>query len=662
MEGRRTTFRKGAGLHKLCSLSLLLMLSIAMFLSPPCHSLAIETSPLENLKERVLSENLAHSREWLLLGHWHQRFGSYVSDAEGSGFFLSPEGARSPEAELLATLEQITLPPGSESEERHAQCRFPARRDFLYRRLHLDQRLYPLHPCPHLKQWKAKLNADGVSLMFASAYMNNAASMFGHTFLKFHGRDNHDDQDLLNYGVSFWAQTGQDGGIPFALFGLTGGYPGGFSLQPFHQTLKEYTHLDGRDVWEYRLNLTSSEIDTLINHLLELQQTYFRYYFLDENCSYQLLKALEVARPDLHLSEQFFYAVIPADTIRVLVNKTNIVQSIRYRPSLMTQFRAQQSRLTGADQDLIRKLVVEDPKLVLSSIEKRRQAMILDAALTYLDIQQIQNPRPEMVAANARERVHALKVQRASLGRFDDSPVLPPSTRPELGHDPARFGVGWGTREDTSSRFFLHTEFRFAYHHLLSSEEGYLENTHLEVGRLGIRQYVSDSHPTLQEFTVFDLMSLSPVDGFFQPVGWQVDFGVRRLQDRPAHEALALSLNGGSGFAFQPLDFVQTEINKKSFFVFAFARLHADSGADLPDGYRWGLSTQLQALLKPTSRFRLLTGTEWRHHWNSSSNPFASRWLNLGYSLTRNWEARLDWSRVADINETKALIFVHFLL
>lgn len=73
-----------------------------------------------------------------------------------------------------------------------------------------------------------------------------------------------------------------------------------------------------RDIWEYRLNLNKEEVRNLMRHLWELQEIYSYYYFFNENCSYNLLFLLDVARPGNQLVQQFNHWVIPIDTIKAI--------------------------------------------------------------------------------------------------------------------------------------------------------------------------------------------------------------------------------------------------------------------------------------------------------------------------------------------------------
>ena len=151
--------------------------------------------------------------------------------------------------------------------------------------------------------------------------MNNPSSMFGHTFLRFDRAEQDERTRLLSYSVNYGAAVDADNGLQFALYGLTGGYPGTYSVMPYHQLVRKYSDYENRDIWEYQLNLTATEVRRLLEHLWELQSNYADYYFFDENCSYQLLFLLDVARPGLALTDRFEVYAIPVDTVRAVVDQ-----------------------------------------------------------------------------------------------------------------------------------------------------------------------------------------------------------------------------------------------------------------------------------------------------------------------------------------------------
>ncbi len=656
MEGHRTPFGKGAarllGLRSL-SLFILLMGGLAFAeAQPPRPSLF----------------DVAESRDWLALGHWRkdwrQGWRGWRSEVTGPSFFLADNGRTDPYAELRATLKAFAAPIEGIAEKDHAQCRFLARREFLFAKLAIGEEEIPRHPCREYSAWKAKLDPEGVSIVFASAYMGNAASLFGHTFLKFHGRENGDDKDLLNYGVSYFAYTGSDGGIPFALFGLTGGYHGYFSMKPYHETLREYANLEGRDVWEYRLSLTTPEVERLLNHLLELQQTHFDYYFLDRNCSYQLLAALDAAKPELGLSDAFLYHVIPADSVRVLAAKQGLVQSVRYRPSLLTTFLEAREPLGSNELSLSRRLVAAkssaeaaNARLELEALDKDRRLLVLDSSLAYVDWLGAKQPTAYL------DRAHGLKTQRASLGlqREPASASLHATARarPETGHDSARVGPTFGTRGE---RFFSGLQFRFAYHDLLSDDAGHRPDAHLEVLRAEVRGWAGPGdlrELRLHELTALEIVSLPSVDEFMQPLAWRAKAGATNLEDIRNALVLAPSLSGGVGAAASPLP----RPYRRHLTLFTFAQGHAEQSDELRFGYRAGLSWQAQALARVwNGRARMNLGYETKRYFLGDEKLVPTFWARAGVSLSRNWEIRLSASEASSVAEKSAMLLAHFML
>lgn len=646
------------------SLSLFLALFLAFAFAavslPPPLARADEASTTTGLEVgRFVAEaerlGLAESRAWLRLGEWRPRLlgRGVVSDADGSGFFLSPDGRHEPESELRATLAAVLLPfaPGDDGSS-HAQCLFPARSRFLFDSLGLEAKGVARHPCPRLAEWKRKLDAEAVSLVFASSYMNNAASMFGHTFLRFHSRSNRDGRELLDYGVSFFANTGRDGGVPFALYGLAGKYPGYFSLAPYHETLKEYANLEGRDVFEYELALSPAEVERLVERLLELERTHFDYWFLDENCSYRLLAALEAARPDLDLLSGFLYEVIPADSVRAVTAAPGLVRAIRYRPSLTTKFRASVAALDDSERAWVTKLArASAPELASARSELDRsrlpvrRAAILDATLPYVDVGSARDPEA------ARERAFQLRTWRASLAMPSEVPEPAPPPRPEEGHDPAFLAAGFGQRD---GRSYQDAQFRFAYHDLLSHAAGYLDDTQLEVLRVRARFYEEASAPRLEELQVLDLISLQPSDRFFRPPAWRVRLGLERPPDRPLVDGLAFALGGGPGFALEPW--------AGRLLVFSFVQAHAEASRDFHAGHRLGASARLEALAHPWPRLRLLAGIEERRDFSGDPATRSSVWTRAAFTLSRNLETRASWSRTGDVHDHRFELVAFFRL
>lgn len=625
--------------------SLALVFPVGAGAAQNINQLLAKPEAVAAIQKRADSSGIATSREWLLMSHYRKRtlLSGYKSEIDGREYFLDKNGKTDPTAEVGATLEAFAQPV-TEGNDKHPQCRYIGRRNFLFERLAITE--IPKIDCPAHAVWKKNLDVVGASVIFANAYFGNPASMFGHTFLKLQSRNNSADRDLLNYGVSFAANTGSDGGIPFAVLGLTGGYHAGYTLLPYHQTLREYTNLEGRDVFEYSLNLTPEELDRMLDHLLEVQNTHFDYYFLDENCSYQLLSLLEIARPSITLTDKFVYFVIPADTVRWLVTSNGLVKEIKYRPSLATELYSTTDKFSEDLKLLTRELVAkEDPPRKLAQLSTDEQAKVYDGALRYVSILAYDD------SAKWKERAFNLQTRRASLGVVSPASQSTAPPRPEQGHDSSQIGLGYGER-DTNGFAELHG--RAAYHHLLSNETGYLPNSHLEILRFSGRSYFDPSNILLQEVSIVDIIALSPWSSYFKPYSWRANFGAARLADQPFDASLAFTANAGVGNAIS-FDHSQNII------WFSFLEIHSDTGKDLEKNSRTGAGIQTNLLVKPFSWLRATGGAEYRNYFLGGDYKFSRAWAEAGFSFSRNIELRGGYTRSGNVDEGKALLIDHFL-
>ena len=247
-----------------------------------CLSCSVQAADSHDLIDQSRQLQLAANPAWLDLLHIHRGLLTTTSEIADLHFFLATDVSRNPQAEMEATLRRF-------AEDASMACQFPARWRWLSQYLPLGDQ--PV--CTELDSWKQKLAAQHLTLLFPSMYLQNPASMFGHTFLRF---DQAQTSSLLAYTLSYAAKPDkQDNILSFVYKGVFGGYPGVFAVQPYYQTVTDYGDIEQRDIWEYSLNLTASEIDQLLNHVWELRDQQIDYFFLRENCAYQILALLYAA-------------------------------------------------------------------------------------------------------------------------------------------------------------------------------------------------------------------------------------------------------------------------------------------------------------------------------------------------------------------------------
>ena len=487
-------------------------------------------------------QQLANDPFWISLGHYETAklggWRSYVSDQK---FFLAADGNEHPERELSATVQALYAP--ASAGEQHAQCVYPARARWLEEQLGLTG--LPAPECAGFKQWFKDVSPDSAVMIFPAAYLNSPSSMFGHTLLRIDQAGVKSDRtSLLSYAINFGAYIeGSDNSIIYAWKGLMGGYPGLFALVPYQEKLSEYRSLENRDLWEYRLNLTQQETARMVEHVWELKQIKFDYFFFDENCSYRLLELLQVARPSLRLTEQFPLTAIPTDTVKA-VKEAGLVESIQYRPSRERELLSRAEPLSPEEQQWVLKISADQTQLQDPAFKvqpRERQALIIDAAY-----------RLERYRANGQERDPA-RAQRSFelLRAINQNPApeldIPQPGLPEDGHESRTWQLGLGTRGDKA---FGEYGLRMAYHDLNDNNESFPLGAQIEILQLKLRQYEGNDWQ-VQRLDLATIRSLTPRNELLQPLSWQVTGGLERVPSRHDDQTLVSHVNGGGGGTWQ---------------------------------------------------------------------------------------------------------------
>ncbi len=279
------------------------------------------------LADRALALELDADPVWRSLLHYQRTCSGLESEADGPGFFLAPDGRQDPRAELVADIHAFFGPaaPASDPPPEHPQCRFPARYFWLKQRLGLSDKEAPGQACPGFQTWRETLGASGVTFIYAASYINNPASMFGHSFLRLDRRTAGVRTPVLSYTVNFSAVPTTSNPFVYTMMGVFGGFQGAFDTVPYYLKIREYGSMEHRDLWEFELSLAPEEVDFLVMHAWELGQTWFDYYYFDENCSYQILALLTVVRPEIGFPDNSPTVVFPLDTLRILQSVPGLV-------------------------------------------------------------------------------------------------------------------------------------------------------------------------------------------------------------------------------------------------------------------------------------------------------------------------------------------------
>ena len=518
-------------------------------LAPLAAAAPVDPAYLAELAERSRSLGLAGRPEWRKLLHYVPDWGGpgVHSLVDSPAFFNAPGGKTDPQAELEATLTSFFHGELKETpEHQHPQCAFVARFAWLDEQLGFDPQRLPRQACKRYREWRAALNAKGLTLVFASAYINSPSSMYGHTLLRVDARDQDERTRLLAYTINFAANTDETNGLIFAVKGLLGGYPGTFSVLPYYLKVREYSDLENRDLWEYELALTEEEVDRVLAHAWELLPAYWAYYFFDENCSYHLLRLIQVARPELDLAGPFRWWALPTDTVRAVTAQPGLTAKATYRPASATLIAQRLAAMSGEERSLTKELSLRsigpnDPKL--SALPAGRAAALLETAHDYVEYRRAIG-KPDVPAP--RELSRELLFARSRVDAPSQAPQVEPPARPDEGHASSRFSLGTGSQ---AGRDFGELRLRPTYHDILDPDEGYVPGAQTEFFHFAFRHY-REGGTQLESLIPIDLLSLSPRDAFFRSWSWKASAGWRRALVRDGSRPLLAAADAGAGAAW----------------------------------------------------------------------------------------------------------------
>ncbi|MDA3872339.1 MAG: DUF4105 domain-containing protein, partial [Kiritimatiellae bacterium] len=447
--------------------------------------------------------------EWWTLGHYHRTmWGRVESRIDDPRFFIHPRGKVNRKAELEATLRAF-LESESGDPERRLACRFPARRQWLLEKLDLPDSVFPDGDCDDFHEAIAQLEIESAAMIYPAGYLNSPASMFGHLLLVL---DRKEKDRLLSRAVNYAAVVGDSFGPLFAVKGIFGLYDGVFAILPYYDKVEEYSAVNRRDIWEYPLQLTEAELNQLLRHVWELQELRSRYFFFKENCAFNLLYPIEVARPSVNLVRRFRMSAVPVSLLQQLAD-TGVTGEPVYRPSKASIMQHLASRLSPVEKERARELVEG------RTVDGSESAELISFAIEWV---QYLYTEKAISPETYRERIFPLLSARSKLGRME---ALDPPTpvAPDQGHAPRRLGV-YGGVNSTEGESFWGITLRAAYHDWLDDPAGYPQGSSIRMFEVDVRGDSEDGSVYLQDFTLVDNRSQTPPELWVRPLSWAVRF------------------------------------------------------------------------------------------------------------------------------------------
>ncbi len=512
----------------------------------------------ENINKEIISfikrEKIYNDPMWIALLHYKKQVNNkFISEADGKNFFISPDGKTNPAEELIADIIAFLEPEERYNEEKmHPQCRFPARYKWIKKRLSNLDLPFKDVKCDRFLEWAYLLRPKGMTLIYASGYLNNPASMFGHTFIRLDRKEKSIETDLLSYAINYAAIPTTSNALLYAILGLGGGFEGRFSTLPYYMKVKEYGSMEHRDLWEYHLNVNEEQLDYVVKHIWELGQTYFNYYYIDENCSYHILSLIQIAYPELDFREYFSVYTVPLDTIKFLLKHKNIIKDVTYRPSLKSVAENLIPLLNEKEIEIALNISKSREELRIpeefEALTEESKARVLDTASIlyrfYRGYGLVEEEEKE-VAKIEKE----LLLRRARLNVISEKINYREPSPPNKAHGPAMISAGFGYSKNGT---FEELHLKPVLHDLLSREDGYEPLTQIDMLSIRLRFNNRYEKVFIDNFDFIRIVSLAEIHRWIKKFSWKLNLSAEAdyQKDRDRLNYINFLLGGGPGIAF----------------------------------------------------------------------------------------------------------------
>lgn len=595
------------------------------------------TADIDSIVEKALDKSLHEHSYWLRLLHYKTEYDDGVLHVESEiitpGFFLSSDGNVDSKSELIATIKALYDIPSSDLDQ-HAQCRFVARYKWLDEMLDWGSRGPSAVKCGLFNEYSLDGNIESLSLIFATGYLGNPASYYGHILLKFNTNRQLLASDLLDQSINYGAVIPQnEGGLVYIIKGLFGGYDAGFSNVRFYRHNHIYIENELRDMWEYELELSRDEVDQIVAHSWELLGNEFVYYFLKENCAYRMAELLEVVVDQPLISRDLPWS-LPSSVFENLndIRGRKLVTRVKRIPSRQNLFYEKYDGLSMGQRNVIRLLVDNDvldfDADLYVELSPADRVEVIDTLFDYYEFRNVLEDNQGEIQV-ARRKLILERVKYPSSNTVNESVaenVLPPHKGPlpmmmRLGYySNSLYGGGLGLR------------MRPVYFDMLGLEEGRLPNSHLTM--FDLEAVYLDDKFYLRRLDLVNVESLNVSKTGLEGDGglaWKIKFGFDS-QHLGCLDCSIFNLVGGFGKA--------VALGDDNNIIYGMLELNAQS--EYKDSGNLGGAAMIGIYGAPIDgwKSRLLFGR--KAYLDGHGEIDLVYWENR-FGDDRNWDVRLDY-------------------
>lgn len=431
------------------------------------------------------------------------------------------------EQEFFLAQKQLTADSGQ------LQCRFPARYQWLMQLRGVAE--LNLSRCEALNQYLRKVPAQSVSLVFSSENVSKPSSMMGHILLKIDGRIG---DRSASHAISYYTELNSINLLKIIYDSLIVGKEGFFVLSPYAEKRNYYLYDEGRNIWEYRLELTDSAIARLLLHMWELKQTQLPYFFDDYNCATLTANLLGVA--DTRLLNYSGSWLTPLDVVKHvnhsgLIASTTIETAPKWRARMLADALSKQQV-----RSVIRYLKTGQFDPPLADNSREQQFLMLKLAHEYNKVSARTEAKLSGLPDAEQQQLNALTTEFS----IDLSEYKSPLDTP---HD-SQISVGI---QHYNSRMFARLTYLPTAHDIDDDNRQYFTENALKLGYISV--LVNERSLKLETLTLYEATSLSPSDPWLGSLSGHIHLGFRRAYNDELQRKLNFDISGGVGKSYEPL-------------------------------------------------------------------------------------------------------------
>jgi hypothetical protein len=365
-----------------------------------------------------------------------------------------------------------------------------------------------------------------------------------------------------------------------------------------------------------------------------------------------MLTILEVANPELEISDNFFISVQPADTIKILAEQEGLISKVTYRPAILSRMEHKTQQMNDEEKEALYDLVDDTKALKDESYQKLevpQKALVLDAYLDYLEYEGL--GQEDFDPKKPLRIPHSVLLERSKLKyKRQDTKMTQFSARPETAHGTDRVRLGVGINDD---ELFQEIAYRPTLHDILGREVGYKKDSQFIFFDLAGRYYYESKRFRMDRFRLLDIISLTPFEPIFKKPSWKLNLGFDTIRDLDCDYCNSFKGNGGFGYSYKP--------NTQSpYILFVMAELEAETSGHLDENHRAGGGVSGGMFINFGDDWRLHLGAEYKRFPLGNDSEYIRYDSRLRYSPHKDVDLRLEYRRFDHKDEGLFTVNLYF--